>query len=277
VVRYGRERKENERYVQNARFLKRIGLSVPDIRMYRPDERWMVVEDVGDVALLDVMDRHTAEALYGDVLDSVAVLHVRGTRLARRTGLRLEAKFSRKLYRWEHELFEEHFLTGRLGMKRDAIALLLDDLKEVSRRLLKEPGVLIHRDLQSSNIHLFEGRMVFLDFQGMRFGSSSYDLASLLCDPYAMLSERLQERLLECYADLVKARLTAVRDMFWLAAVQRLVQAIGAYSRLGAARGTERFLCYVEPALRMLERALGHVNGQCRLKQVVCYALKKEE
>jgi aminoglycoside/choline kinase family phosphotransferase len=234
------------------------------------------MEDVGDAALLDIMDSQNTEALYRQVLDSVAMLHGRGTRLARRTGLQLERAFSEKLYRWEHGLFEEHFLKGRRAVKRTAVGPILRDLKEVARRLLEEPVVLIHRDLQSSNIHLFEGRMVFLDFQGMRFGPASYDLASLLCDPYAMLSERLQERLLQYYADQMKADAQDIVSVFWWAAIQRLVQAIGAYARMGTARDTARFLCHIKPALVMLDRALEHVDKLWHLKAFVCYTLGKE-
>ena len=57
----------------------------------------------------------------------------------------------------------------------------------------------MHRDFQSRNIMLSAGTPYFIDFQGGRMGPLQYDLASLLIDPYAALSQDVQDLLLEYY------------------------------------------------------------------------------
>lgn len=94
-----------------------------------------------------------------------------------------------------------------------------------------------------------------IDYQGMRRGPAAYDLASLLCDPYADLPAPLQRHLLRRYVRRHPqgARIQAV---FPLAAIQRLCQALGAYGALSSKPGLARFAEYVPVAARQLLRAL---------------------
>ena len=122
--------------------------------------------------------------------------------------------------------------------------------------------------MQSSNVVLRNRQLALIDFQGMRWGAAAYDLASLLCDPYVMLPERLQESLLTFY-ERRSPRGALVRQAFWPAAIQRLAQALGAYGRLSALPGTARFADYIPPALRMMARALNHVEGLDHLRALL--------
>ena len=153
-------------------------------------------------------------------------------------------------------------------MRGREVAIILNDLEHVAAVIRKEPLVLVHRDMQSSNVLIHRGKPVFIDFQSMRLGPAVYDIASLLCDPYVMLPINHQLRLLACYA----ARFSGARDVqpaFWHAAIERLEQALGAYARLAAAPGTGRFASYVAPALTMMKRALSFVDGLHGLRSFV--------
>ena len=102
----------------------------------------------------------------------------------------------------------------------------------------------------------------------MRPGPAAYDLASLLCDPYVMLGESLQLRLLDYY--LVRCRCRkAVEASFWPAAIQRLSQALGAYGRLSMDCGLPEYASKFKPALIMMARALSHVGGLNALRALV--------
>jgi aminoglycoside/choline kinase family phosphotransferase len=155
-------------------------------------------------------------------------------------------------------------LEKRLGLPPAEVAAIKGDLKKIGRKLLRAPRVVVHRDLQSTNVILKDGRPCFIDFQGMRWGAAAYDLASLLCDPYMELTEPLQLRLLDFYA--AKCGDATVRDLFWPAAIQRLAQALGAFAKLGAARETLQFGDHIPAALRMMKRALSHVRGLPHLR-----------
>jgi NDP-sugar pyrophosphorylase family protein/aminoglycoside/choline kinase family phosphotransferase len=270
LVRYDPGRLENALYAGHARFLAKVGLRVPAVLMHDPAACLTVFEDLGDESLLAIAKRaekNQIERLYRRVLEDVARLHVGGTRMARARGLRVVPSFRPVLYRWEHEYFIEHMLRGRCGLPAAAAEPMRKDLWTVARRLMKAPRVLLHRDLQSSNILIAEGRPGYIDFQGMRYGPAVYDLASLLCDPYVSLPEDLQERLVDFYA--VRNPSADAGRLFWLGAVQRLAQAMGAFARLGALADTRSFGRHIPPAVRMLRRALARVEGLPALK---CWA-----
>ena len=101
----------------------------------------------------------------------------------------------------------------------------------------------------------------------MRPGAAAYDLGSLLADPYVELDESLQLRLLDAYARHGGAPVPP--DLFWTGCVQRLVQALGAYGRLGALPPTRRFLAHIPAGRRMLTRAIDHLGGLPALAALV--------
>jgi aminoglycoside/choline kinase family phosphotransferase len=164
------------------------------------------------------------------------------------------------VYRYERELFIRRYLIPR-GVPRAAVRRLAAELRRVQRRLEAEPLCLIHRDLQSTNVLLPRGRPALIDFQGMRLGPAAYDLASLLCDPYASLSAPLQDELLARYAARARRPLKDLAAAFRWAAVERLIQAIGAYARLAAVPETADFARHIRPALHMLRRQLAHLDN----------------
>ncbi|MFH0953197.1 MAG: sugar phosphate nucleotidyltransferase [Verrucomicrobiota bacterium] len=274
LMRYSLERAENGLYCAHARFLDRLGLRVPKVLLDRPVDRLALLEDLGATSLEDEVRRRPVQQvrqLYRRVLDQVLLLHGAGARAARRSPRRspgrslgsklpLMPPFSADLYRWERDFFARQFLELHLHRPAGEIRGIRRDLACVAARLLRARPVLIHRDLQSSNILLPGGRPAFVDFQGMRMGAAAYDLASLLCDPYAGLAPHLQEELLEYYAARADDG-AAARRLFWWAAIERLAQALGAYARLSRLPGMQSFRRHMPTALATLRRALGRVPG----------------
>ncbi len=262
LILYDPVRVENPLYAGHAKFLAAAGFPVPKIIADDPKNCVTLIEDLGDDSIqtkFRCADDATLEQIYRRTLDEVLVLHGPVSRAARRKKLKMVPGFRPRLYQWERDYFAEHMLDKQLKLTPKEIAAIKTDLKKIGRKLQRARLVVVHRDLQSSNVILKNGKPAFIDFQGMRWGPAAYDLASLLCDPYVELSEPMQLRLLNYYAG--KCGDPAVRDLFWLAAIQRLAQALGAFAKLGAAHGTHEFAGHIPSALRMMNRALTHVRG----------------
>jgi len=261
LIEYGERRPENAAYAAHARFLRRHGIRVPAVLADWPDPRVLLMEDVGSRSLeaeVPGAGPSHIENLYRGVLDQAARLHRIPLARIHRAALDLQPAFSRTIYRWERDLFAARFLGPLLNLSAAQQTLVLRDLARVAAKLESAPPVLVHRDFQSSNVCLHRGGLALIDFQGMRLGPAAYDVASLLCDPYAMLPAPLRERLLDYY--LRRAHNPrAVRSIFWFAAVERLAQALGAFGRLSASADTIRFARYIPPALAMMQTALTHL------------------
>lgn len=257
LIRYDdRQRPENARYAALTQALTRAGIRVPRLLLAMPDVKALLLEDVGTTDLQTVfpsMTRRKRRNAYRRVLQNITRLH----RLDPCSLPPLESPFTHKLYQWEHDLFITHFLCGHLGLPRDhAKAIARTSLQNAAKALLQQPTVIIHRDLQSSNVMLDGHEPVLIDYQGMRLGAAAYDLASLLCDPYVMLDERDRLDLLDDYCRQTPDG-TSIHASFPAATVQRLAQALGAFARLSAQPDTQRFARFIPPAMRLLKETLG--------------------
>ncbi len=258
LIRWSPVRPENRLQARHTRFLTSLGIPVPRLLRNVPRNHFLVVEDLGAATLEHRLPRLPPvqiRRLYRHLLRISLRLHRQGLPAARRAGLPLMPGFGAALYAWEHDYFITHILRGRLHWPERRIAAAAAELQAVARLLAASPQALIHRDWQSSNVMFRGNQPVMIDYQGMRRGPAAYDLASLLCDPYADLPAVLQQELLAYYIQRHPqgAQIAAV---FPAAAIQRLCQALGAYAVLARNPGMEHFARHIPAAARQLRRAL---------------------
>jgi aminoglycoside/choline kinase family phosphotransferase len=134
------------------------------------------------------------------------------------------------------------------------------------------PRVPVHRDCQSQNIMLHAGKAWLIDFQGMRYGRKEYDLASLLYDPYMQLSEAEQLELLELWQKMDAAPLNA--DIYSACALQRLMQALGAFANIGYNQKRDWYLNLIPAGLAALRHAASHTPADSPASPVAACLLK---
>ena len=117
---------------------------------------------------------------------------------------------------------------------------------------------MVHRDFQSQNVIVRDGQAWLIDYQGLRPGRPEYDLASLLYDPYVRLPDGERRELLAYYAGLHGAGEAFGSDagVFARCACQRLLQALGAYGKLGVGDGKKAFLEHIPNAVANLRSVL---------------------
>lgn len=233
------KRGENAKYAGHAKWLQAKGVPVPEVLADLPAEKTLVMSWAGGektLALADAVKVVEALGTFGKLGEAAAA------------ELDLEPAFGPELWRWERELFAEHCLGTRF---RHALsAEVRAELEAVAERLEREPKALVHRDFQSTNVLWKNGELRFIDFQGMRLGPGAYDLASFLYDPYRELfAEEARAALVTVYERA--AGRAGVAEVLPFAAVERLVQCLGAYGRL-AAVGQPQFGKFVLPALEHL-------------------------
>ncbi len=264
VVRRGDKRAENARYAGHSELLARAGVAVPEV-LAELCGGVLLMRDLGSCSLERLMKSSPVRGLrlYRDAICNLVRVQREGTALVVAEGVELEPAFGESLYRWEHDLFVEHFI-GQLGWDGADVGALYTELGEISGGLSGCSPVLLHRDLQSSNILVSEERCWLIDFQGMRMGPAAYDVASLLCDPYVMLNAPQRAELMEFYHN--EGGIELGEDLP-RAAVQRLCQALGAFGRLSQIAGMSRYAGYIPPAGEMLEEMLAELGGSPMLRR----------
>jgi hypothetical protein len=255
VVNYSSGREENNYYAGLARFLKGIGVAVPEIIADDETRHITIMQDLGSTDLWSFRNNSWEErrGLYRKSLDIICRLHSFPAGVA---GLKMMPGFGPELYRWERDYFRENFVEGYCGMQTGAAQLykLEHELAGLAGRLCAARNSLIHRDFQSQNIMIRNSEVYLIDFQGMRTGSPFYDLGSLLYDPYVRLAGEERRELLEYYFLISGSDLdwSTFENCFQEAAAQRLMQSLGAYGFLGLKKGLASFFDHIPAALENL-------------------------
>ncbi|MBN1613595.1 MAG: phosphotransferase [Deltaproteobacteria bacterium] len=275
LMHYGLQRQENALYVDIGRFLKGIGIPVPEILDHDPEGRFVLMEDLGEKDLWSLRDApwNIRAALYRMTLDTAARLHAFPIIDFPSQVVRLMPAFCPELYRWERDYFREHFVQGVCSLSLEPVfaSRLETELQALAERIMQMPPCLIHRDLQSQNVMVRGGATVWIDFQGLRPGCSLYDVASLLYDPYVSFSQEQRLQLLKHYAETTSQGLewTEMVTPFREAAVQRLLQALGAFGFLGLRQGRRVFLFHIPRALDHLSETASSNDDLSCLRELI--------
>lgn len=245
------DRADNASYIPAARGLAKAGIRVPALLATRDLGAGCgacLVQDLGSKDLLSLRGEPwpVRKEAYIQTLQSLLPLH----RL--QPGWSLQPPFDASLYRWEQAYFAQHLLARHLGLDADAF-LAQPALQQMADWLASLPRVPIHRDCQSQNIMLKGGAAWLIDFQGMRLGRAEYDLASLIADPYMGLSPSEQAELLDEVQQIGGVPLDW--EIYTACALQRLMQALGAYANIGYNQNRQFYLNLIPAGLKALRNA----------------------
>jgi len=261
---YNPDRRENAGFAACADFLRRLNVHVPAVHLHLGDACELVSRDLGQDVLVRAEGAQTTVDCLFQVVRQIARLHVLGDQAARLEELPLQRGFTKGLYDWERDYFREHILGGLLG-RPDLWGLAASDYCALRDTLLRQPLVPVHRDLQSANIMIVEGEAYLIDFQGMRLGCAAYDLGSLLYDSYQekVITPELRRQVWRQYcAEVRHLGGTPPPDrLLQTAAIQRLLQALGAYGKLWIRDGLDWYRQFVLPGFRLMLAATEEVNA----------------
>lgn len=269
LVKYSGYKEENRHYVDIAKFLASSGVQVPHVYLHDSAEGLIWMQDLGEQDLWSFRGHvwSSRRPLYESALIEVFKMHTSATRNLSLASLTLEREFNEHLYLWEQGYFFEHCLGNHFRVPTSEVNRLaaLPALHSAATRLAALPRVLVHRDFQSQNILIRGGTAWLIDFQGMRPGLAQYDLASLLYDPYVSLDSRERMELLGFYERLARRSGVSLpddfREIFDWCALQRLMQALGAYGFLGLQKGRADFLAHIPAARRSLHEVASRLDG----------------
>jgi len=259
-MQYSDQKEENKYWYDIAIFFKKIGINIPDI--YFNEYGNIFIEDLGNVHLYNLVkdgDEKNVLQYYFGALDQLLNLYLMGKNIYESNPFKISNSFNYSLYRWESSYFIDNLIKDyfHLEINNNLQDQLEFDFNFLANILSKEPVSLIHRDCQSKNIMIKNNRPYFIDFQGLRFGVPQYDLASLFEDPYVELTHDAKTALLNYY--IKKALIKNSNKFLFIyryCAVQRLMQALGAYAFLGEKKGKKDFLQYIPNGLKRLKDIL---------------------
>ena len=255
---------ENDSYWYIGRHLYEKSIPVPKLYLYERKKGLIWAEELGDIHLQETVDfRNNLNAsigYYEEVLNILIRLCVEGKK-----GFDPRYCYDTKYYDFEFIVKRELFYFYREYLlfykKRYHCSEIKKDFFKLAHTVSQIPNnFLMHRDFQSRNIMIKEGKPYVIDFQGARFGPSTYDLASLLIDPYVCIPEEYQLRFLNNFFLDIRKYLSycweEFLEFFWHTALCRNLQILGAFSYLSLKKGKPQFEKFIQPALNQLKKIL---------------------
>jgi N-acetylmuramate 1-kinase len=210
--------------------------------------------DVGDTTLTAVLhdDPERARGLYRDAVDRLVEIQSCGEGAELPNPPFDAAKFASEL-----EMTREYYLRRLAGAAASRIERAGVLFEELASSLARHPYRLCHRDYHGENIHVVDEHLYILDFQDMRLGPDTYDLASLLRDRgvVEVLGRESEEELLRYYARRIEAD-DAIADRYWESLLQRTIKTIGTFAKQSVERNRHHYLSYIPPAIRSVHDCL---------------------
>lgn len=244
-------------YLKLHRHLAERGIPVPEIQWFDTARNIMVQEDLGQHSLYELNLSGTAlQVVYEKAIDELIRLQFDGM-----TGIPVDCRYDYEHIRWEQEYFRNYFLVQYCGITEEASHSIDTDLGIITSNTLQsaEPisKHLMHRDFQSQNVYYKDNRIRIIDFQSARIGPLTYDLGALLRDPYANISQQTEQELFDYYHRQIREKgVDIAREELWhiyrLTALQRGMQALGAFANLSLNKGKPRFAEYIPRGIDLL-------------------------
>ena len=254
--------KENDTFLYFTDTFLKINAPVPQIYAVNDEHTIYLQQDFGNESLLNVLEKEGTTQhifhLYKKSLAALAALQVKADALLDYNKCITSKEFGKSAILNDLLYFKYYFLdTLKVPYDKEA---LIEDFEMLSNYLsLTGQKYFMFRDFQGRNIMVKDDEVFFIDYQGGMKGALQYDVASLLWQAKADLSEQWKVELFEYYMDCLDEISTenieraSFRNQYKGFVLIRLLQVLGAYGFRGLFERKAHFLSSIPLALKNLQ------------------------
>ncbi len=279
VAMFASVHREVKEYRNLQKFLVEKDVGVPAITVADVDSYIVLMEDVGRKSLYGVVKEATdmdfIEHLYKEVIKSLIRMQIEGSKGIEECKPVNKKFFNYDSFKWESNYFKWFFLKRFCKLTKGDLGKVDEEFHNLAKYLVDEPLFFMHRDFQSTNIFLKDGLVRIVDFQDAHRGLLTYDLASLLRDAYVSLSAEMRNRLFSSYYSLLRKNNNLYKDIkkfrrvYVLSAIQRNMQALGAFAFLSKIMKKRWFRKAIPQGLKYLKEGLEEIDEFKVLNEIV--------
>ncbi len=265
---------ENNAFVEFTKHFSSKALHVPSIVYVDEELKFYVQTDLGNDSLFGYIKKegfsdHVFE-LFKKTCASLAELQVVGGQEIDYSNCIATRSFDKQAI-YSDLLYFLYYFVRALDLPYDK-NLLLNDFEMLSNYLMQEENqYFMHRDCQSRNVMIREGKAYFIDYQGGMQGALQYDIASLLWQARANMPYEWRDRLVDYYFEQVNGHLQGklskkdFLDNYDGFVLIRMLQTLGAYGFRGLFERKPHFIASIPFALRNLKWFLENKQIPLRL------------
>lgn len=271
---------ENAAFLGFTKHFRENGLSVPEVYAVNEEENCYLLQDLGDLSLLQNLENGRKNGrpdavtmqFYKDTIRELPRFQIVAAENLNYNLCYPAKEFDARSMRWDLNYFKYYFL--RLLKIPFNEHLLENDFDRLILYLLKAGNTgFMYRDFQARNILLHESKPWFIDYQGGRRGPLHYDLASLLFQVKAALPYDFREEMLHWYLDCVSEYRKIDRKDFinhyYGFVLIRLLQVMGAYGFRGYFERRAHFLQSIPYAIENVRWWLDHIKLEIEIPELI--------
>ena len=259
--------------------MAQTGLRVPGIMASDPDTGFILLEDFGDLTLLEGLRADpTGQWLQSRYRGAIAAL----VRLQAASGSSTSElpTYDGELLLRELSLYPDWYVAKHKGitLNPQEVAQLQTGFARLVDGALAQTQVTVHRDWHSRNLMVLDPGFEpgVLDFQDAVHGPLTYDLVSLLRDAYITWDdERVLDWAIRYWEQAREAGIAVPEDfgVFWRdfewMGIQRHLKVLGIFARLHLRDGKERYLADLPRVLDYVTKAVHRYDALTPLARII--------
>src|SRR5665213_1294877 len=262
IATYNENLRESATFLYFTDHFLKINAPVPEIYFVSEDTKIYIQQDFGAISLLNELEKYGQNDYVYDLfkksLKALSYLQIKGIKDLDDSYCLTSKEFGKQAIMSDLLYFKYYFLdTLKIPYDKDK---LVDDFEALSNYLERvEHKYFMFRDFQSRNICIQNNEVHFIDYQGGMKGALQYDVASLLWQAKANLSDDWKKSLVDYYMDCISEILQKPIDRIRFVSqyngyvLIRLMQVLGAYGFRGLFERKAHFLISIPLALHNLK------------------------
>lgn len=235
--------------------------------LVRSGEFATLQDDVGDTTLFDLLhaDRNRGLLLYEAAIDLLVDFQT-----APCSASSLNPAFDARKFEDELEMSLRYYVKELRGVKDPGVHRELSEIfSTLAKKVASHPFVLCHRDYHGQNLHVKGDALYMIDYQDLRMGPDTYDIASLLRDRGVarLLGTESEKTLIDRYRERIKADDT-LYQRYDECLLQRTIKILGTFAAQAVTRGKTHYLDFIPPAVETLRECLARLPEFGRLAEI---------
>lgn len=225
---------KTDQFIYVGKLLESLQVRVPKIYHINHQNGYLLLEDLGEIQLLDILNAENVDVFYRSALDTLATLQ--------KNALQIDIKKSLPAFDYQHmsaevQLFIDWFLETHLEMQLDESSqkLIQETFKKLLATIESFPQTLIHRDYHSRNLMVMPNHLLgVIDFQDAMYGPRAYDVVSLLKDCYIVWDPNLQKKYCQYFLEQLgqAEQIESFWNEFQICGLQRHIKVLGIFARI---------------------------------------------